>query len=196
MGRAGPAADRVTRTMGYKHRRKWAMQYDDHIQLIICKALRVIEAAPALEDMRCNADFQLIYSAAPAGRVAARVRSAGEWNKYFHEVTFRFELPSGVATEWQKMLAGYGDWMVYGFAADDEGDRLRAWIVLNLAIFRQHVADKHVNRWELQYKTNPDDGIKFVAYPIMNIVRCQRCLGAIHQTQGHGWLDYELSKAV
>jgi hypothetical protein len=62
--------------MGYDERRVWAMQFDDHIQLIVCKALRVIRAAPDREDMRRNTDFQLIYAAAPAGRVAARVRRA------------------------------------------------------------------------------------------------------------------------
>jgi hypothetical protein len=158
------------------------MQYDDHMQLIICKALRVIGAAPDHDDMRRNTDFQLIYQADPTmHRIAARVRRAEYFDKHFHEITFRHSLPSGVETEWQKMLHGYGDYMIYGFAADNHGDRLRSWVVLNLHIFRQHVSEDHVNRWRPTRQHNRPDrgGEEFLAYPILNMTRCPRCLGAV-----------------
>lgn len=175
-----------------RENRDWAMQFDDHMLLIIVKALRVAGVAHALEDMRHNTDYQLIYKADPTQhRIAGRVRRAEYYGRFFHQITFRLSLPSGADTEWQKMLRGYGDYMVYGFAAKNNGDRLRAWIVLNLHMFRQHVQEAHVNRWTPTREHNQVTGEDFLAYPILNIARCARCLGAIVDNHGHPWLAYE-----
>ena len=86
--------------------------------------------------------------------------------------------------------------MVYGFAQDNDGDRLRAWVVLNLAMFRQHVQDGHINRWKISRQHNRKSGEEFVGYPILNIARCAQCLGAIVDDFGHPWLAYELRKEL
>lgn len=181
---------------GYERDRKWAAQFDDHNMLIAMKALRVGRVAPALDDMRLNTDYQLILRAEPTmHRIAARTRRADYYGRHFHEITFRLARPSGVDTEWQKMLRGFGDYMIYGFAADNAGDRLRAWTVLNLAMFRQHVSEKHVNLWTPTRQHN-QSGEDFIAFPILSIVRCLRCAGAIVDNHGHPWLDFELRPAL
>jgi len=85
------------------------------------------------EDRLQNTD--LIVLRMEAVRVACRVRQYRYLAKYGDEFTIRVSRPSGVPTELDKILDGWGDYLLYAFA--DESERiLAAWHWVDLAEFR------------------------------------------------------------
>lgn len=67
-------------------------------------------------------------------RIACRIRRV-QYLSYAEEFTIRCGRPSGVQTELQKVLSGWGDYILYGFS-DDQEDRLATWFVGDLKVFR------------------------------------------------------------
>jgi len=89
---------------------------------------------PALEeDQQRNTD--LIVLKLDNVRVACRVRKAFYVIGYGDEFTVRSGRPCGVKTELQKIVEGWGDYMFYAFADDDER-RLTKWTLARLNVFR------------------------------------------------------------
>lgn len=172
--------------MSYASDRLWAMRYDEHVRTIVAQALRadVVLASPD-EDARRNTDF-IAYSAGRAGRIAARVRRHHYLARYGDQVTFRAQRSSGRRTEWTKLIEGYGDWMLYGFAPADDSGQLQAWVLLNLGIFRQHVGEGHRTLWTAQQSVRNEDGTTGVGWPIADLAYCPRCQGAVVDSHGHG----------
>ena len=115
----------------YRSDRRWADRYIPQLKRIVADLL--VAPAPEAEDMQRNTD--LIVLRAEALRVACRVRRFRYLAEYPHEFTIRSGRPNGVETELAKLLAGYGDYLVYAFAAHDEGS-LAAWRVIDLRRFR------------------------------------------------------------
>ena len=69
-------------------------------------------------------------------RIACRVRDAKYLAEYADQFTIRAGRPSGAQTELQKMIAGWGDFILYGFRAADGSAELDAWVLGDLSIFR------------------------------------------------------------
>src|SRR5690606_8850257 len=90
----------------------------------------VVNMHGTLADMTKNTDFTCDGKV-----VAARNRSPKDWKRYVvgkGEVTFRFSRPStGAATEWEKMLAGHGD-----FAIFTEVEESMDWLMIDLSVIR------------------------------------------------------------
>src|SRR3990167_9164949 len=74
----------------------------------------LIGEAPLEEDARRNTD--LIVLRLEAVRVGCRVRRAIYLARYGHEFTIRQDRPSGAQSELEKIVAGWGDYLLYGFA--------------------------------------------------------------------------------
>ena len=87
-------------------------------------------------------------------RVACRVRRFRYLAEYPFDFTVRSDRPNGVDTELAKILAGYGDYLVYAFASQDE-QSLIAWRILDLRQFRLWF-----HRQTLQHKTMPGMALK------------------------------------
>lgn len=102
-----------------------------HMREVIGRHL-VLEASPE-EDRRHNTDLIVLELAAV--RVACRVRDAGYLAAYGHQFTIRSRRPSGVDTELDKVITGWGTHILYGFAAEDT-DRMTAWLLGDLDVFR------------------------------------------------------------
>jgi hypothetical protein len=49
--------------------------------------------------------------------------------------------PSGAMTEMSKLLAGYGDMLIYGFESNPGSRRLHPWLLGNLDVWRQYMFD-------------------------------------------------------
>lgn len=120
-------------------RKRWSDQYLPDIKSILGRALKVdsnfvVEATPE-EDMRHNTD--MIVLADCGARISCRVRQCKQWSikNYKNEFTMRCSTPAGGRTEIEKVLNGWGDYFLYGFAAES-GPQLFAYFVGDLAIFR------------------------------------------------------------
>jgi hypothetical protein len=85
------------------------------------------------EDTHHNTD--LIVLRLEAVRIACRVRTYKYLGKWGDEFTIRSGRPNGAKTELTKILEGWGDFILYGIA--DEDDRfLASWLLGNLDVFR------------------------------------------------------------
>ena len=80
-------------------------------------------------------------------RIACRVRRHKRRARYGHQFTIRTDRPSGARTELQKVLAGWGDYLIYGFVDVDERT-FDHWLLGDLDVFR---------RWYARCDTPPGD---------------------------------------
>jgi len=110
---------------------RWSNQFLPEIKRIIGEHL--ITTAPPEEDMQRNTD--LIVLTLGAVRVACRVRQHQYIDRYGDEFTIRASRPNDVKTELTKLIEGWGDYLLYGFASQDE-TRLAAWVLGDLRVFR------------------------------------------------------------
>jgi len=94
--------------------------------------------------------------------IACRVRAHEYADKYPYDFTVRSHRDSGAKTEMEKIMAGWGDWMFYGFAAEDGSRQVEPWRVLNLEIFRQQARHQDCKPRAL----NNGDGTHFLAFDV------------------------------
>ena len=118
----------------YADDRGWSDRYIPAIKRILGGYL--LTETPDLIDMTEAADLML--ATVGSKRIACRIRANHYLHKYPTDITLRSKRPSGVPTELDKILEGCADWMFYGFAGKD-GERLAAYYLLDLDIFRRTV---------------------------------------------------------
>ena len=146
--------------MGYRDDRKWSDGFTPETMQILCK--HFIMAASREEDVKHNTDV-FIVNVGPH-RVSCRVRRHKYLKKYGDEATTRVSRPSGVTTELEKMMAGWGRFSFYGFA-NREGTKLIRWFILDLGVLRNHV--RSLKTPPILYR-NPD-GTTFWAFNVWEI---------------------------
>jgi hypothetical protein len=93
----------------------------------------LIGEAPADEDAQHNTD--LVVLRLEAVRIACRVRNESYHHNYGDEFTIRSKRPNGVKTELAKIVEGWGDYVLYGFAPKN-GTYMTAWGLGDLNVFR------------------------------------------------------------
>ncbi len=141
------------------------------------------------EDQQQNTDLRVFRLT--SFTVAVRVRqhrymSDPQHPEWKTEVTFRSSLPSGVPTEREKMLSGWGDYMVYAFAAE-QGGGLARWVVLDL----EHLRTCWACRARIENageKHNHDNSSDFVY--VSTVLLCDK---AIHRASPDWQQDLGLS---
>lgn len=141
----------------------WQRRYIPHMKRIIGEHL--IVEAPFEEDEQRNTD--LIVFGLSAVRVACRVRRSKYASRYQDEFTVRLSRPSLAPTELSKIISGWGDYMLYGFAGPD--DLMSAWILGDLSVFRLWFARKqfdHPGRLPGVEKRNGDGSSTFLAFDV------------------------------
>lgn len=121
---------------------EWQLKFRRHFGEIAREAMRV-DVAPAEEDWNRNTDF-ILSTVIPLPkrdiRISARARRHKYASMYPHEFTVRLDRPSGVQSEMPKLRAGYGDFTIYGFEADEDSDRLGPWFIGNANLLRDYIA--------------------------------------------------------
>lgn len=145
---------------------QWQRRYIPELKRIVGEHL--IGEAPAAEDAERNTD--LIVLRLEAVRIACRVRTPGYANGYLNEFTIRASRPSGARTELAKIIEGWGDYILYAFASDD--DHLGAWTLGNLNVFRVwHSTCLVNNSGQLPgiLKSNHDNSSDFRVYRISEL---------------------------
>lgn len=113
----------------WQNNKKWS---DIYIPTIKCILGQYFIKTPRIEeDIFRNTDLMTFNMASV--RIACRIRRP-EYYKYNDEFTIRQELPSGIKTELDKILEGYGDYLFYGIAGENK--HLWSWGLGDLKVFR------------------------------------------------------------
>lgn len=149
----------------------WQRPFREHYEEIALGVVRV-SVASWDDDARRNTDFQ-IATLGNGHRIACRARRGEYAARYHSDFTIRYSRPSGVETEWHKLRAGLGDYIIYGFAGDAPG-RLARWVLINAHLVREYLDDG--GRWTLHEN---DDGTQFAALALDQLP-----IGAVINTDG------------
>jgi len=117
----------------YKDYRTWSDKFIPAIKQII--GPRILDVSSFEVDTQNAADFTVFR--AKNLLIACRVRRF-QYIKYFGQFTIRAKLDSGIKTELQKIVDGWGDIMFYGYACES-GVEIAAWSLIDLNAFRAHL---------------------------------------------------------
>jgi hypothetical protein len=112
----------------WKKDHAWAQQFVPHISQILGEAF--VTEASLEQDMHENTD--LLFQV-KGESIAVRMRNVKEWAPFNrrNEWTIRTSRPSGMTTEVEKLLYGWGDYYFYGWG-DDRDKRVKAYTILYL----------------------------------------------------------------
>ncbi len=132
---------------GWEKDKAWSDQFIPEIKSILGRHL--ITEAPIEEDQKRNTDLMVLCI--EAIRVGCRVRRVEFVEKYGDEFTLRVSRPSGVKTELEKIMNGWGDYFFYGFGQNRRLvrwtlaslDAFRSWY--NSRVYRERLADKKIS---------------------------------------------------
>jgi len=117
---------------GYKPTKVWSDAFNPEIDAILGQYLVWRDPSKNDDDFK-NTDR--ICQIERGTRVSCRMRHFRDM-RYQHQFTLRCSRPSGVPTELQKILTGWGDYMFYGIAAEDDLC-IASWHLCDLDVFRK-----------------------------------------------------------
>ena len=115
---------------GWEKDKKWSDKYLKEIKQHLGEYL-ICEPTDFSEDRDRNTDLTILEI--KAIRVACRIRKDIYREKYGNEFTIRSDRPTGKETELTKIIKGWGDYIFYGFANDEN---LTQWFIGDLHAFR------------------------------------------------------------
>jgi hypothetical protein len=150
-----------------EHDFEWGRQFIPELKQII--GVHLIGEAPFEDDAKRATD--LIVLRLEAIRIACRIRRHQYLEPYGDEFTIRTDRPSGAETELGKLISGWGDYIIYGFASDDDSPPLVAWVLADLSVFRLWYMRELVRLKGVTpgaHKAN-FDGTRFAAFPINSL---------------------------
>lgn len=132
---------------------KWQEKYFDDVKRIVKENLHritVLRIGMPEQDMKEATDLVVHVN---GGTIALRIRDAIKYK--YRDLTIRSYVPTGYATEIDKLRQGYGDWYLYAWA---DSFNIIEYMLVDLAQVRQSglLDMKH------HIKTNRD-GTKFIA---------------------------------
>lgn len=163
--------------MGYSSDRAWTDKLLPEVIAKLQSDLRVegLGIAPYEDDVKKATDLIMIGNSTL--RIGVRLRTNFYWKQYKHDFTIRSGRPSGVATELDKILEGWGDYLFYGFANNTK-TQVIDYHVIDLNGFRKWANDKQ-NQIVVETGTKPivllfpefderenDDGTCFIPFNI------------------------------
>lgn len=141
---------------------KWSDRFIPEIRRVLTenahKVIQIDVAGPTA-DMKEATDFQITTK---LGSVAARVRrNCYSWRDW----TIRYSRPSGVETEYHKIMQGHADFYLYAWA-DTTDSKFADWILVDMALVRMNNA---LCRGQIK---NNRDGTRFLAIQARQIADC------------------------
>lgn len=112
---------------------EYSLKHNRQIGMILGPVM--IRNASMQADMKEATDLVLETT---ARRIACRIRrrTPGSYDRFGDQYTIRSLNRSGAKAELEKILAGFGDLLFYGWA-DTETARIKEWHVIDLGVFRQ-----------------------------------------------------------
>lgn len=143
--------------------KRWSDRFLTEIKGIL--GTHLIAEPPVEEDAERNTDLMVLKM--DSVRVACRVRKHYYYKTYPCEFTIRAGRNSVHKIELDKIIEGWGDYMLYGFC-DEKESRLQAWALCDLDVFRrwyvQTLQSLPQNQSPGMLKENPDGSSWFRVY--------------------------------
>lgn len=134
---------KTERTSTREENMDFQRQFLPMIKTLILPHVVYIKEPHIEEDLRHNTDL-LCLTVVPykedGVRVACRIRREEYLKRYGGHFTVRAALPSGVPTEIDKVMGGWGDLFFFGFGSDD--GKLLKWTLAKYSVFREWVHAK------------------------------------------------------
>ena len=146
--------------MGYKEDRAWSDKFNVIFQQIIGICFSMV--ASAYDDTNRNTDIITFFVG--KARVACRARRNSYLARFDHQFTIRVLRLSGAKTELDKLLAGWGDFILYGFSNHEETD-LEQWILGDLQVLREYIKGLE----KLPEAIDNGDGTYFIPFNLRDI---------------------------
>jgi hypothetical protein len=154
--------------------------FSDRFLPAICAAVGPRLLVPAPFELDCKQATDLVVLTARNMAIAARVRKWYYSHGYPCQFTIRAHRDSGAETELSKIVAGFGDWLFYGFSNKaGDGSGFALWYIIDLHVFRAF-------REGVPMTAN-GDGTHFCAYDIGKFPR---------ELIIASWADDRLSKVL
>lgn len=119
--------------MSWQNDKGWSDQFMPDIKAVLGQHL--LGEASMDEDAKHATDLVVLQMKNVRIAVRMRRRRYAENPKYIEQFTIRTERRSGAETELAKIVAGWGDYMLYGFEGKEES-RLGVWHLIDLKKFR------------------------------------------------------------
>lgn len=145
-------------------RRRWSDSFIPEMKRIVGPCL--LEPSSFEVDTEQAAD--LVVMRARDMMIACRVRSDEYLARYPWDITIRSKLDSGVKTEFNKIVEGWGDWLFYGHEDPEKHGHFRRWFLIDLHEFRAElIRDGYRNKRRYPDPSKPipnGDGSHFLAY--------------------------------
>lgn len=117
---------------GFERDKQWSDKFMRTIKQVL--GLCLLTEGDFEEDAKENTDLRVLTL--KSVRIGCRVRKYHFYEKYPDEFTIRYSRPSGVKTEIDKIMEGWGDLFFYGFSNQDETSLIR-WTLADLNVFRK-----------------------------------------------------------
>lgn len=118
--------------MNWQHDKNWSDRFIDQITPILGYVF--FTKAPLQRDMQEATDLVMLKM--QDTRIGVRMRRR-EHAQYVNDFTIRCSRPNGAQTELDKLVAGYGHYLFYGFQHQHH-DALGDWTIIDLNQFRLH----------------------------------------------------------
>lgn len=146
--------------MSFHRDYEWQLRFLPVIKM--CVGPYLLE--PSSFDLDTQEATDLIVLRARDMRIGCRLRRAGYADRYPWEFTLRSHRDSGASTELKKIVEGWGDWLFYGHASDDEMGGISRWFIIDLSALRAHLIrnQEHIR----PTKKSNGDGTHFVAFDL------------------------------
>jgi len=154
--------------MSYGIDRKWSDQFIPAMRKIIGPHL--LETSSFEVDTQQAAD--LVVFRARDVTIACRVRRHGYAERYPYDFTIRSARDSGARTELEKFTDGWGDWMFYGHAAQNDPIVERWWLI-DLDAWRAAMIRDHKSI--VMVETPNGDGTHFIAFDVRSFQVRPKC---------------------
>lgn len=116
--------------MSWVHDKNWSDKFIDRITPILGYVF--FTKAPLQRDMQEATDLVILKM--QDIRIGVRMRRR-EHVQYANDFTIRCSRPTGTQTELEKLVAGYGHYLFYGFEGESDG-LLGKWHIIDLNDFR------------------------------------------------------------
>lgn len=120
--------------MSYQHDRAWSDRYIPQLRTLIGPYL----LAPSSLEQDTKEAADLVVLRARDLTIACRVRRPGYAMDFPNQFTIRSKRSSGVTTEFEKIIDGWGDWFFYGHATSTFPE-IKPWWLIDLSSFRSHL---------------------------------------------------------
>ena len=123
---------------GYDRDKAWSDKFMRTIKQVL--GLCLLTEGNFEEDAKENTDLRVLNL--KGVRIGCRVRTYDFYERYPNEFTIRYSRPTGIKTEIDKIMDGWGDLFFYGFSNQSETSLIK-WTLADLNVFRQWYREGH-----------------------------------------------------